>query len=296
MSPVEGALPPDEPEGGGARRPEDALSALLRELARAPPVAEVGWERLLAPGAVIGRFELLRRVGQGGFGVVFEAEDRELHRRVAFKALRPNAGGGAPWLAEEAEAVARLNHPGIVTLYDMGTCDAGPYLVLELLRGETLAVRLARGPLPPEAALAIAVRVASALAHAHAARVVHRDLKPGNVFLTEEGGVKLLDFGIAHVLGRDLKSAGTPAFMAPEQRGGGAESPAVDVYAVGALLVTMLGGGPPRDEGTPARYPAGTPRPLVDVIERALQADPAHRPADGAALCEALQEAAAALP
>ncbi|GEJ58699.1 serine/threonine-protein kinase [Anaeromyxobacter diazotrophicus] len=299
MTAAPGPAPAGAADDGRTRCHEGALSALLQELARAPPVQEEGWERLLVPGAVVGRFELLREVGQGGFGVVFEAEDRELHRRVAFKALRPGAGARAPasaWMAEEAEAVARLNHPGIVTLYDAGRCEAGPYLVLELLRGETLAERLARGPLAPERAVALAAGVAAALAHAHAARVVHRDLKPGNVFVTEEGGVKLLDFGIAHVLGRDLKSAGTPAFMAPEQRRGGPEGPAVDVYAVGALLAAMVGGAPPREPGAAPRLPAGTPRPLAEVIARALQPDPALRPADGAALLVALEEVAAALP
>jgi eukaryotic-like serine/threonine-protein kinase len=289
-----------ERPGEDTRLSEGALTALLRDLASAPVVEDAAWARGLVPGAIIGRFELLQEIGRGGFGVVFEAHDRELGRRVAFKALRATPRARAAlakgWLADEAEAVARLNHPSIVTLYDVGRCEVGPYLILELLRGETLEARLARGPLPAPEAAAVAAAVAAGLAHAHAAGVVHRDLKPANVFLCWGGAVKILDFGIAHVFGRDLKSAGTPAFMAPEQRQGVAEGPEVDVYAAGALLLAMLGGKPPAEPGEVPALPAATPAALAEVIGRTLQVEPSRRPRDGAALAKALRAAEEHLP
>src|SRR5512146_3570417 len=122
------------------------LSMLLQELARAPGEdPHRGWQKRLQPGEVVGRFEILREIGRGGFGVVYEALDQQLGRSVAFKTLRPARTShelSADWILKEAEAVARLDHPSIVTLYDVGTCDAGPYLVEELLRGETLEDRL----------------------------------------------------------------------------------------------------------------------------------------------------------
>jgi serine/threonine protein kinase len=169
----------------GGIRP-GALSELIQELVRSP-VDQPGasWERVLRSGQVFGRYELVREIGRGGFGVVWEALDRELGREVAFKAVGP---GGSPDLREErllreAESAARLSHPNIVTLLDVGRSEQGPYLVLELLRGETLAARLHQGPLTVREALRIALEVAKGLAHAHEQGVVHRDLTPGNVFL-----------------------------------------------------------------------------------------------------------------
>src|SRR5512142_53188 len=135
-----------------ARRPDgpsQAMSALLLELATLPQ-REPDWERVLRPGEVVGRFELVREIGRGGFGIVYEARDRELGRSVAFKAVRPGrqlTDGAGELLLREAEAIARLSHPNLVTLHDVGRCEQGPYLVLELLRGMTLSERLAAGPL-----------------------------------------------------------------------------------------------------------------------------------------------------
>ena len=186
---------PDGHDAGGA------LSALLGELARSPEV-DGSWNRSLRAGAVIGRFELVRELGRG-VGVVWEARDRELGRAVAFKAVRAGKPDGIreERLLREAEAAARLSHPNIVTLYDAGRSDEGPYLVLELLRGEPLADRLSG---PHLAARGAADRVGGggrARARARAG-VVHRDLSPGNVFLCEDGQVKVLDFGLAHAFGR----------------------------------------------------------------------------------------------
>jgi serine/threonine protein kinase len=182
-----------------------ALTELLAQLVQ--PDGErpsAGWEVPLTSGESVGRFEILREVGRGGFGVVYEARDSELGRSVAFKAVRTSGLTElkADRLLAEAEAAARLAHPNIVHLYDLGRCDRGAFLILELLKGKTLAERLEEGPLPAREALRVAVEAARGLAHAHAQGVVHRDLKPGNVFLCEDGQVKLLDFGLAHVFGK----------------------------------------------------------------------------------------------
>ena len=266
-----------------------AVSALLRELARTDDGAR--GLPLLHPGQVIGRFELVREIGRGGFGVVYEARDRELGRAVAFKALRT---GGESWQERpprEAEAAARLSHPNIVTLFDVGRCEQGPYLVLELLRGASLAELLRRGPLPIAEALRIASEVARGIAHAHAQGVLHRDLTPGNVFVCRGGPVKVLDFGLAHTFGWRKVNGGTPAFMAPEQQRGAPEDERTDVFSLGLILQRMLAGALP-DRGSPAGArprPTRLPGPdaLGALVSRMLEDDPARRPASaGAVLAE----------
>lgn len=280
--------------GSKALRPGQ-LSALLEQLAR--PEAECGsaWDRALGPGAIIGRFELVREVGRGGFGVVYEARDLELGRAVAFKAVRASARREVreERLFHEAEAAARLSHPNIITLFDVGRSEHGPYLVLELLRGQTLAQRLEQGPLPFQEALRIGVEVAKGLAHAHAQGVVHRDLTPGNVYLTEDGQVKVLDLGMAHAFGRRRVDGGTPAYMAPEQCRGAPEDERTDVFALGVLLYQMLAGELPfpADDGksllaskpAPALGVAGAPG-LGELIGRMLEKDPVKRPRDAGAM------------
>ncbi len=281
--------------------PPGTITGLLRQIAEAPDAAlGEGWARGLEPGAVVGRFELVREIGRGGFGVVYEARDRELGRAVAFKAVR--AGERAALreerLVREAEAAARLSHPNIVTLHDVGRCEHGPYLVLELLRGETLADRLDRGPTSVREALRICVEVARGLAYAHEQGVVHRDLKPANVFLCEDGQVKLLDFGLAHALGRRRMDGGTPAYMAPEQWRGAPEDERTDVFALGVLLYRTLAGELPFGDGDGAKALASQkPAPGLDVPEapalgafvgRMLAKDPVDRPRDGGAALAAL--------
>jgi eukaryotic-like serine/threonine-protein kinase len=201
------------------------LTRLLLEVARAPAEeVSAAWKEELLPGTRVGRFEIRREIGRGGFGAVYEAFDPELGRDVALKALRPRRGGrpiSPETIRLEAEAVAKLNHPNMVTLFDVGSCPAGPYLVMELLRGQTLADRLDQGALPLDEALRVADELARGLAHAHQHGVIHRDLKPANAYLCEDGGVKILDFGLAHLLGSEGSSeGGTPDFMAPEQARG----------------------------------------------------------------------------
>ncbi len=262
-----------------------ALTALLADLARAPERA--GWELPAVPGETIGRFEIVRELGRGGFGVVYEARDVELGRSVAFKAVRAGSSDAAreQRALAEAEAAARLAHPNIVHLYDVGRCDRGPFLIMELLRGETLDGRLGRGPLPVREAVRIAVEIARGVAHAHAQGVVHRDLKPGNVFVCDDGQVKVLDFGLAHVFGRESVAGGTPAYMAPEQVAGEAGDERADVYALGVIVHELVTGQRPSGKepglagGEKPPELRGAPTALGRLVASMLARDPAARPA-----------------
>jgi len=187
-----------------------------------------------------------------------------------------------------------------VTLHDSGVHDGTPYLIMELLEGETLAARLRRGPLPAEAALEVALAVARGLQAAHAAGVLHRDLKPGNVFLCVHGPVKLVDFGLASIMGRASLAAGTPAYMAPEQLRGEPEDARTDVFSAAVVYFEALTGTLPYpvtgsrsavlDPGPPPRLPLPDPPPeLAALLASALARDRAGRPQDAPAWLEGLQ-------
>ena len=274
------------------------MSALLEELARAPEVQPGSG---IGPGALVGgRFEILRELGRGGFGVVFEARDRELSRLVAVKVVRTRRGVDPRMLRAEAEAAATLQHPCIVTVHDLGHEGGEGWLVLELLRGETLEDRLRHGPLPAPEALRVATEVGRGLDHAHRAGVLHRDLKPANVFLCEDGSVKILDFGLSRLFGTGSgPEGGTPAYMAPEQWRRNGEDERTDVFAFGVLLFEALSGRRPYavesgrsavlDDGPPPQLPPGlAPRPVRALVRQCLSRDPADRPRDGGAALEAL--------
>ena len=276
------------------------MSALLEELAEAP---EVRPGTGIGPGTVIGgRFEVLRELGRGGFGVVFEARDRELGRLVAVKVVRPRRGMVPGMLRSEAEAAAALHHPNIVTVHDLGSADGEGWLVLELLRGETLEARLHRGPLPGPESLRVATEIARGLAHAHHAGVLHRDLKPSNVFLCDDGAVKILDFGLSRVFGSGSgPEGGTPAYMAPEQWRREAEDERTDVFALGVMLHEMLTGQRPftvesgrstaLDDGPLPELPASAaPRNVRVLARRSISRDRDDRPRDGAAVLDTLLE------
>ena len=280
-----------------------AVTALLRALVATTATGE-GSPVPLFPGTVVGRFEILRELGSGAFGVVYEARDRELGRSVALKVVQPVRTGGESVQAREAEAAARLSHPNLVTLHDVGQSEHGPYLVFELLRGRTLERRLHDGPLTPLEAVHVAVEVARGLAHAHAEGVVHRDLKPSNVFLTERGAVKILDFGMAHAFGRKRPSGGTPAYMAPEQWSEGPEDERTDVFALGVILHRMVSGRLPYPEDG-GRWASGAAEPaglevagapsLGALVARLLARAAAGRPRDGAEALAALEPIEAGL-
>ena len=254
-------------------------------------------------GALIaGRYRLTAPLGAGAMGQVWRARDERLQRDVAVKVVdlaRPAGPVSAGQFEREALATARLNHPNIVTLFDAGADGDVAYLVMELLTGESLADRLARGPLPAPEAVRIATQVARALEATHLIGVVHLDVKPGNVMLTSSGGVKVLDFGIAQLAG-DAEATesisdviGTAAYMSPEQAQGRRAGTASDVYALGCLIVAMLAGRPPflgatavdvaRQQigSTPPRLRAlrpDAPAGLDALVARMLAKDPSARP------------------
>ena len=278
------------------------ISDLVYALVQAPVDGNEWIEaNLPRPGDHLGRFEIVREIGRGGHGVVFEARDLALGRLVALKSVPRGRAEADPARVEalhrEAEAMASLHHTNIVTLYDYVTSSSGPYLVLELLGGEPLSARLSRGPLALGEAVRIASDVARALVHSHERGVLHRDLKPGNVSLGPRGEVKVLDFSFASTRGRARTGGGTPGYMAPEQLEGRPEDARTDVYALGLLLVHMITGEPPlppERRGEPARIPqleARTLPFLVLLLESALARDPAHRP-DAAEFLLGLEEVA----
>ncbi|MEW2359020.1 cellulose binding domain-containing protein [Spirillospora sp. NPDC029432] len=226
-----------------------------------------------------GRYELVAPLGSGGMATVWRAVDRVLDRPVAVKLPRADWPRElTPRLHEEAKAAAALGHPHITGVYDYGEAalpDGArlPYVVMELLDGESLAGRLARGPLPWREAAVLGAQLASALAAAHAAGVVHRDVKPANVLLTP-AGVKILDFGIAFAAGGPDGGGpllGTPAYIAPELLAGAAPAPAADVYSFGVLLREALTGTAPDDV-------PDAPGELIRLYRGCLADHPEDRP------------------
>jgi WD40 repeat protein/anti-sigma factor RsiW len=213
------------------------------------------------PAAVPG-YEVLGELGRGGMGVVYRARQTSLDRIVALKMLLSAEHAGPQELARfrtEAEALARLQHPNLVQIYDVGHQDGLPYFSLEYCGGGSLAAKLDGTPLPPRPAAELAETLARAMHAAHQQGIVHRDLKPANVLLTADGTPKITDFGLAKRLdgepGQTASGAvmGTPSYMAPEQAGGksGKVGPAADVYALGAILYELLTGRPPFKAATP---------------------------------------------
>jgi hypothetical protein len=272
------------------------------------------------PGPVLGgRYRLRSRLAAGGMGAVWAAEDLVLGREVAVKLLGEALATdrlAALRLRREARAAGRLVHPAIARVLDLGEDGGRPYLVMELLHGESLAARLARaGPLAPAEAVRVVAVAADALEVAHRAGIVHRDIKPGNVFVTSGGDVKLLDFGIASATGDSALTGGdllgTPAYLAPERVLGHQATPASDVYSLGVLLYELLAGRPPfaGDTGTalavahvhahPAPLRAVAPEvppALAAACEHAMAKDPAARPPSAAALAALLRSTDATAP
>jgi len=258
-----------------------------------------------APGDAIGDYQVEAVLGRGAMGTVYAAVHPVIERRVAIKVLRPemSAREEIVWrFIHEARAVNRIRHPGIVDVFGYGTThDECAYLVMERLDGETLGSELRRGRVPLARACELLGAIADALAAAHAAGVVHRDLKPDNVFLVGAGRIKLLDFGLAKLALPDApieltargQALGTPAYMAPEQARGIAIDSRADVYSLGALAFELFTGQPPfpGDNAVEVMLDHVTlepPRPrslapalpaLADTLVLAMLAkDPAQRP------------------
>jgi Tol biopolymer transport system component len=214
----------------------------------------------LKPGRRIGAYALVRQLGSGGAGEVWRAKDERLGRDVAIKFLLPHLSGDAEKLrrfAEEARAASTLNHPNILIVHDVGEQEGMPYLVAECLEGRSLRERLKAGPMAVSEAVSVAQGIAQGLAAAHERGIVHRDLKPENTFLKSDGGIKLLDFGLAKLklptanpaVTADNAAlslvAGTAAYMAPEQARGEAPDPRSDLFALGVMMYEMLAGQHP---------------------------------------------------
>ena len=277
-------------------------------------------------GDRIGRYELLGPLGSGGMGVVWRAKDKSLDREVALKFVEGEAAGDPvkrQRFLREAKAASALNHPGIVTIYEVGTEAGTDFIAMELVAGESLAARIRKGPVEPEQTVQWGIQIAEALGKAHQAGIIHRDIKPANIMVTEDGRAKILDFGLAKLvqtesepIGEDegtrtatvaLTRAGvgmgTVGYMPPEQILGDKVDARADVFALGAVLQEMLTGkhafaGETISELTRAiltEPPQGLegagkiPPMLASVISRCLEKRPAARFADGAELAQEMQ-------
>jgi len=224
--------------------------------------------------ATLGDYELLEEIGRGGMGVVYRAHQRSLGRTVALKMLlRRDIASGADLarFRSEAEAAARLDHPGIVSIFEVGESDGLPFYSMRYVEGTTLARQLAAGPLPPREAAALLARVADAVQAAHDRGVLHRDLKPSNILIDAAGLPHVSDFGLAKRIEDDQSVThtgailGTPCYMSPEQAAGsrGEVGPSSDVWSLGAILYQMLTGRPPFQASSP-----------MDTLLAVLETDP----------------------
>jgi predicted Ser/Thr protein kinase len=271
-------------------------------------------------GRMIGPYLVKEEIGHGGMGVVYAAEDTRLGRVVALKALAREAvrdPAGRERLRREARAAAALSHPAIATIHALEEIDGELFIISELVRGRTLREEIHSGPQPSERLGPTLVAIAEGLAAAHAQGIVHRDLKPENIMRTPDGGVKILDFGLARAirpegiatrtqLTQAGAAVGTPGYMAPEQLSGGPVDARTDVFAFGVLATELATGEHPFGpnsaamvlrmarlmEGKPLSSPASWGSPALEaIIRRCLRADPAERFPSGQELAEALRAA-----
>jgi serine/threonine protein kinase/Tol biopolymer transport system component len=262
-------------------------------------------------GRVIGHYRVLEKIGAGAMGEVFRARDERLERDVALKLIRPSSSGNPEHLRRfelEARAAAALNHPNIVAIYDFGLDEGNPYIVCELLEGQTLRKRLFDGALPLRLAIEYSLQIVQGLIAAHDRRIIHRDLKPENLFVTTDGRIKILDFGVAKLQsgpeesGRTVEDLttvtksgaviGTVAYMAPEQLRGKTVDHRSDLFSVGAIFYEMLAGrrafrgetevdtitavlreDPPEID----LEQAGIPQPFQQIVRHCLEKDPEKR-------------------
>ena len=291
---------------------DEALEREVRSrLARESEALRAGVPPVEYAGELIGaRYRITGRLGEGGMGVVYRAIDEQLHRPVAIKILAAAVRGDLDRLARfrnEARALAALNHPNIITIYEVGVVDTTPFIATELVAGRTLRERLRSGGLPLSEAVGVSLQVARALAAAHDKRIVHRDIKPANVMIRDDGYVKVLDFGLAGLraplesdqsavttasfLTVGTEVVGTPAYMSPEQFGGAPVDSRTDIFSLGVLLCEAATGLNPFARSnvldtisaigeTPApaaAVAADLPPAVRDIVLKALQRDPAAR-------------------
>ena len=279
-------------------------------------VADAAFKRpAFAPGAQLGAYRIGERLGAGGMGEVYRAVDVRLTREVALKVMAPEMDAKADWrqrFAREAQAASRLNHPNIVTIYDIGEENGVHFIAMEYIPGKTLAQLIPPGGMPVDRAVRYAAQIAGALAKAHAAGVIHRDVKPANIMVTGEGQVKVLDFGVAKLDSASDGTAatttvtragmvlGSAAYMSPEQAAGRLVDSRSDVFSWGLVLYEMLSGRRAFHEDSrfstmaailhkePEPLGPEVPELLVSVVARCLRKDPAAR-------FQTMAEAAAAL-
>jgi tetratricopeptide (TPR) repeat protein/tRNA A-37 threonylcarbamoyl transferase component Bud32 len=265
-------------------------------------------------GPTVVGYQILGELGRGGMGVVYQARQRKLNRVVALKMVLAGAHAGPHQLSRfqtEAEAVARLQHPNIVQIYEVGEHDGLPFCSLEFIDGDSLSKKIAGKPQPPREAAEVTELLALAMAAAHERGIIHRDLKPANVLLTKDGVPKITDFGLAKRLEDDSSQTksgtllGTPSYMSPEQARGDTRDvgPLSDLYALGAILYELLTGRPPfvgatmletvfqvrhQEPVPPTRLNPHVPRDLETICLKCLQKEPEKRYPSCAALAEDL--------
>jgi WD40 repeat protein/tRNA A-37 threonylcarbamoyl transferase component Bud32 len=297
-------LPHPGPEMTGPYLPANGPTATVDQMDRSRAA------RPIEVGARFGDYELIRKIAQGGMGVVFKARQKTLNRMVALKMIL------AGQLATEAEvqrfraealAAAQLDHPGIVPIYEVGEHAGQHYFSMGFVEGDSLAARAKDGPLPPREAAGLMEQVARAVGYAHQQGIIHRDLKPANVLLDRDGRPKVTDFGLARMVASEShltvsgQVVGTPSYMPPEQAAGKGESvgPAADVYALGAALYCLLTGRPPFQAATvmetlkqvleqepvpPRQLNAAVPPDLETICLKCLQKEPTRRYASAEAV------------
>ena len=257
-----------------------------------------------------GRYELASRIAVGGMGEVWEATDLVIGRPVAIKILKDEYLGDPGFLERfraEARHAALVNHEGIANVYDYGEADGSAFLVMELVPGEPLSSILERQhTLPPDRVLDVVSQTALALHAAHAAGLVHRDIKPGNLLVTPDGRVKITDFGIARITDQVPLTAtgqvmGTVQYLSPEQASGQPASPATDVYSLGIVAYECLAGQRPftgesqvaiamaQINDTPPDLPASIPEPIRRLVFACIAKAPSDRPTTSALLARAAQ-------
>lgn len=264
------------------------------------------------PPQLPSEYEIIRELGRGGMGVVYLASQESLGRDIAVKVLRPGEITYGPLVRrfmDEARHLARLRHPNIVSIHEVGEAEGEPYFTMDFINGEPLSAVIARGPLSPTQALVIFKQVAAAVQHAHRQGIVHRDLKPSNVLIDREGTVFVTDFGLARDISRSANVTqtgevlGTPQYMSPEQARGQASliGEGTDIHALGLLLFEMLSGEPAfasaspadvlvkllKEEARPLRsLDRRIPRDLETICQKMLQKSPESRYASVSALLE----------
>src|SRR5688572_7560134 len=272
-------------------------------------------------GRVLGHYRILDQIGAGGMGIVYRARDERLEREVALKVLPPGALGddaSRKRFRQEALAISQLNHPNIATAHDFDSQDGIDFLVMEYVKGTSLERKLANGPLSPAETVGLTKQLVEGLAAAHARGIVHRDLKPGNLLVTSDGRLKILDFGLAKLLAvkpaadgstvtmTKAEVAGTLPYMAPEQVRGEGVDERTDIYAAGAVMYELLTGQRPfntrgaaelsseilRDLPTPVtQLRREIPEPINAVVLKCLAKKPEERYQSARTLAAALEAA-----